>query len=116
MNTLIANLFLALAWVLFFGQVTWLTTLSGFFIGYAVLWLLQPLKGANSSYFKRVWFWVKLVFMFLYELLISSLHVLQDIFTRQHLSKPALISMPLDVKTEAGIFLVTNLISLTLAP
>ena len=113
MNTLVANIFLAIAWILFFGEATWLTVLSGLGVGYGILWLLKPLKGANSLYFKRVWFWGKLVFMFLYELMVSSFHVLQDIFPRQHLSRPAFIDMPLDVKTEAGILLVTNLISLT---
>ena len=113
MNTLVANLFLAVVWALFFGGFTWLTVLSGLAVGYAILWLLQPLKGARSSYFKRVWYWAKLIVMFHYELVVSSFQVLWDIFTPAHLSKPAIIDMPLDVKTDTGILLVTNLISLT---
>ncbi|MCG7573196.1 Na+/H+ antiporter subunit E [Phaeobacter sp. CNT1-3] len=113
MTTLVANIFLALIWVLFFGGFTWLTTLSGLVVGYAILWLLQPLKGAPSSYFRRVWYWARLIVMFHYELLVSSLQVLWDIFTPTHLSNPAIIEMPLDVKTDAGILLTTNLISLT---
>ncbi len=113
MNTLVANLFLAVVWALFFGGFTWLTVLSGLAFGYVILWLLQPLGGVRSTYFKRVWYWAKLVVMFHYELLISSLQVLWDIFTPQHMSNPAIIEMPLDVKTDAGILLVTNLISLT---
>jgi multicomponent Na+:H+ antiporter subunit E len=113
MNTLVANIFLAIAWALFFGGFTWLTVLSGLAVGYAILWLLQPLKGAKSSYFKRVWYWAKLIVLFHYELLVSSLQVLWDIFTPRHLSNPAIIEMPLDAKTDTGILLVTNLISLT---
>ena len=113
MNTLVANLFLAVVWALFFGGFTWLTVLSGLAVGYAILWLLQPLKGAKSSYFKRVWYWAKLIVMFHYELIVSSVQVLWDIFTPTQHSNPAIIDMPLDVKTDTGILLVTNLISLT---
>jgi len=113
MNILVANLFLAVGWALFFGGFTWLTVLSGLVVGYGVLWLLQPLAGAPSSYFKRVWYWIKLIVMFHYELIVSSLSVLWDVVTPTHYARPALVEMPLDVKTDAGILLVTNLISLT---
>jgi len=113
MNMLAVNLLLALAWALFFGAFTVLTLGSGLVLGYAVLWLLQPLTGGPSGYFLRVWYWVKLLVMFHYELIVSSLAVLWDIVTPTHRSRPAIIEMPLDVRSDAGILLVTNLISLT---
>ncbi|MEM7525392.1 MAG: Na+/H+ antiporter subunit E [Pseudomonadota bacterium] len=113
MSTFVANLMFAAAWAVFFGGFTWLTVTSGFVLGLAILWLLQPLTGVKSTYFMRVWYWLKLLVMFLYELVVSSYHVLWDIVTPDHRSRPAIIDMPLDVKTEAGILLVTNLISLT---
>jgi len=113
MNTLVANLFFAVIWALFFGGFTWLTVLSGLAVGYGVLWLLQPLKGAPSTYFMRVWYWLKLIVLFHYELIVSSVQVLWDTVTPEHLSNPALVDMPLDVKSDVGILLVTNLISLT---
>ncbi|MEL6466533.1 MAG: Na+/H+ antiporter subunit E [Pseudomonadota bacterium] len=113
MNTLVANLFLAVAWMIFFNTFTWLSVLSGLAVGYAILWLIQPLTGVRSTYFKRVWYWTKLIVMFNYELIVSSIEVLWDIFTPTHRSNPAIVDMPLDVKTDAGILLVTNLISLT---
>ncbi len=113
MSSLVANILLAIVWALFFGGFTWLTVLSGLAVSYGILWLLQPLQGGPSSYFKRVWYWLKLIVLFHYELLVSSVQVLWDIFTPRHLSNPAIIEMPLDVKSETGILLVTNLISLT---
>jgi multicomponent Na+:H+ antiporter subunit E len=106
------NLLFAIAWVAITGTVTLSGLLIGFVIGYFVLWMLQPLIG-DSRYPTRVRAWVKLVVMFLYELVVSSVSVLADILTPQHMSKPAIIDVPLDVKTDAGILLVTNLISLT---
>ncbi|MDU8944831.1 Na+/H+ antiporter subunit E [Ovoidimarina sediminis] len=113
MSNFAANLVLTAAWAIFFGGFTWLTVLSGLVVGYGVLWLLQPLTGVRSSYFLRVWYWLKLVVLFHYELIVSSIEVLWDIITPTHRARPAIIDMPLDAKTDAGILLVTNLISLT---
>ncbi|MEL6953873.1 MAG: Na+/H+ antiporter subunit E [Pseudomonadota bacterium] len=113
MSNLAANLLLAAIWAIFFGGFTWLTTLSGLVVGYVVLWLLQPLTGVKSSYFKRVYYWAKLLVLFHYELIVSSIEVLWDIFTITNKSRPAMIDMPLDAKSDLGILLVTNLISLT---
>ncbi len=113
MNNFTINLMLAAVWAIFFGGFTWLTVGSGLVMGYAVLWLLQPLMGVRSGYFARVWYVGKLIVMFHYELLVSSLQVVWDILTPRHRARPAIIDMPLDVKSDAGILLVTNLISLT---
>ena len=113
MNTLVANIFFAVAWMILFNTFTWLAVLSGLAVGYFVLLLIQPLAGVKSTYFKRVWYWIKLLVMFNYELIVSSIEVLWDIFTPTHRSNPAIVNMPLDVKSDAGILLVTNLISLT---
>lgn len=113
MSNFAANLLLAVIWAIFFGGFTWLTMLSGFVVGYGVLWMLQPLTGVQSSYFKKVYYWIKLIVLFHYELLVSSIEVIWDILTPTHLAEPAIIEVPLDVKSDLGILLVTNLISLT---
>ncbi|WP_439118357.1 Na+/H+ antiporter subunit E [Marivita sp.] len=112
MNTFGLNIILAIAWVAFTGSVSLVGLITGFVIGYGALWLIQPLIG-TSSYFKRVAAWIKLVIMFHYELIVSSIAVAVDVLTPRHRSRPAIIEVPLDVKTDTGILLVTNLISLT---
>lgn len=113
MNTFAVNLLLAVSWAAFFGSFSALMLGSGFLLGYGVLWLLQPLTGMRARYFGRVYYIIKLVVMFHYELVVSTLQVLWDIVTPDHSAKPAIIEVPLDVKTDTGILLVTNLISLT---
>ncbi|TNF59610.1 MAG: sodium:proton antiporter [Rhodobacteraceae bacterium] len=113
MSHFAANLVMAAAWALLFGGFTWLTVLSGLVVGYVTLWLLQPLTGTRSSYFLRVWYWLKLIVLFHYELIVSSFQVFWDVVTPRHRARPAIIDVPLDVKTDTGILLVTNLISLT---
>ncbi len=112
MNVFGSNVLLAVAWVAFTGEVTLPSLLVGFVIGYMALWLIQPLIG-SSSYFRRVIAWIRLVVMFFFELIISSIAVTFDVITPTHRASPAIVDMPLDVKSDFGILLVTNLISLT---
>lgn len=112
MNAFGLNVILAFAWIALTGTVTLPALLTGFAIGYAALWLIQPLLG-TTTYFRRVMSWIRLIVMFFYELLISSVAVAFDVLTPQHRANPAIIEMPLDVQSDVGILLVTNLISLT---
>jgi len=111
MNVLATNLILAVIWAALLGEITLFKLASGFLIGFAALWLIQPLTG-SSSYFFRVYAWLKLIVMFHYELVVSSMQVAWDIITPRHRARPAIIDVPLDVQSDAGILLVTNLITL----
>jgi multicomponent Na+:H+ antiporter subunit E len=112
MNVFATNVVLAVVWAALLGELSVFNLASGFVLGFAALWVIQPLTGA-SSYFFRAYAWVKLVILFHYELVVSSVEVAWDVLTPRHRARPAIIEMPLDVTSDAGILLVTNLISLT---
>ncbi|MDJ1006562.1 MAG: Na+/H+ antiporter subunit E [Paracoccaceae bacterium] len=112
MNVFATNIVLAVIWATLMGEITVFNLVSGFALGFVSLWVVQPLTGA-SSYFFRVYAWVRLVVMFHYELIVSSVAVAWDVVTPRHRARPAIIDVPLDVKSDAGLLLVTNLISLT---
>lgn len=112
MNILSTNLILAVVWAALMGEFSFTSLMTGFVIGFVALWVVQPLTGA-TSYHRRVLAWLRLIVMFHYELLLSSLSVAWDVLTPRHRARPAIVDVPLDVKSDAGIFLVTNLISLT---
>lgn len=114
MTFFLLNILLAGTWAFLSGEVTVSSLAVGFFLGFNALWFTQPIFGGGKDpYFDRVWKSVRLLFYFLYELVVGSIGVLKDILTPQQLSNPCLIEMPLDVKSDAEILLVTNLISLT---
>ncbi|MCT8160714.1 Na+/H+ antiporter subunit E [Pseudoruegeria sp. SHC-113] len=113
MNLLLFNVMLALVWAAWAGSFSLLTLFTGFIIGFAVLWLLQPLLGGKNLYFLRAYYWARLLVMFHYELIVSSLVVVWDVLTPTQHSVPGIVEVPLDIETEVGILLVTNLISLT---
>ena len=113
MNLFSTNLLLAVVWAMLVGSFTLPSLLVGYAVGFAALWVLAPLMGAPAGYFRRVLYWIRLVVLFHWELFISSAQVAWDVLTPRHRSYPALIEMPLSVRSDAGILLVTNLISLT---
>ena len=113
MNMFAINTLLAVIWASLVTDFSLGGLATGYLIGYAALWVAQPLFGGPSIYHRRVFRVIRLFLFFLYELVVSSLRVAWDVLTPRHHSKPAIIEMPLDVKSDFEILLVTNLISLT---
>ncbi len=108
------NLVLALIWAALMGDFSFGSLLTGFAVGFAGLALVQPLLGRGDSlYFRRVYRAVRLFVYFYYELLLSSVQVARDVLALRPRNVPRIVEMPLDVKTDFQILLVTNLISLT---
>lgn len=112
MNLFLLNIFLALGFSAVLGQLNSSGFFGGFIVGYFALWLSKPLYG-NTRYFERLPKVLGLITFFAKELLISNVKVLWDVITPQHISRPGIIALPLDARTDAEIMLVANLISLT---
>ena len=112
MNLFLVNIFLALGFSAVLGQLNLSGFIAGFVVGYLALWLSKPLYG-DTRYFERLPKVLGLITYFGKELLISNLKVLWDVITPRHISRPGIIALPLDARTDAEIMLVANLISLT---
>ena len=113
MNLFLFNILLAVMWAALWGSFTLTQLVGGFYVGFFTLWIAQPLFGVPSGYFLRAWRIVRLILFFIYDLCVSSIRVAYDVLTPKDLSNPAILEMPLDVKSDIEILLVTNLISLT---
>ena len=113
MNLFAINLLLAFAWVALMGDLSVVGLITGFLIGLAAMWLVRPLFPETGSYFLRLYYWTRLIVMFVYELVVSSFAVVADVITPGQRSKPALIAVPLNVTTDLQITLLSNFISLT---
>jgi multicomponent Na+:H+ antiporter subunit E len=112
MNLFLLNIFLALGFNAVLGQLNLSGFVAGFVVGYAALWLTKPLYG-STRYFERLPGVLRLIAFFGKELLVSNIKVLWDVITPQHISRPGIIALPLDARTDLEIMLVANLISLT---
>ncbi|KQI72596.1 sodium:proton antiporter [Loktanella sp. 5RATIMAR09] len=113
MNLFLLNLLLAVIWASLWGSLTSFQLVAGFIMGFVTLWIAQPLFGGPSGYYLRAYRIVRLVLYFLYDLCVSSIRVAYDVITPTDYSNPKILEMPLDVKSDIEILLVTNLISLT---
>ena len=107
------NSLLALIWLSLSGSFTLSSLMLGYGLGFFTIWLAQPLFEGSNSYLLKSLKVMRLIAFFLYDLFVSSIRVAKDVLTRTDYSKPAILHMPLDVKTDLEIYLVTNLISLT---
>jgi len=107
------NILLAVVWAALTASFTASSLLIGYILGYWALWLSKPLFKESNHYFGRTWRVLRLIGFFLYDLVVSSFRVAWDIVTPTHRSNPGIVEVPLDVKSDLELLLVTNLISLT---
>jgi multicomponent Na+:H+ antiporter subunit E len=112
MNLFVINILLALGFMVALESYSLGTLTAGLAAGYAALWLTQPLYGDNR-YFKRVPTAIGLGGFFIKALFVSNLRVLWDVVTPAHISRPGIIGLALDARTDLEIMMVANLISLT---
>lgn len=111
---LLLHFVLALIWAAINGSMTLSTLLVGFVLGYLVILLFEPLLRGEERYGLRFFHWIGLVLWLIKSLVTSSVKVAVDVLspsTRR--IEPGIIAVPLDLKTDFGITLMANLISLT---
>ncbi|MEM8849315.1 MAG: Na+/H+ antiporter subunit E [Pseudomonadota bacterium] len=114
MSLFLLNIILAISWAALTGNFTLAGLGIGYVVGFFALWIAQPLfADRGGGYFLRVYRWIRLIVLFHYELIVSSISVAWDVLTPRHRARPGIIAMPLRAKGEAEVLLVTNLISLT---
>lgn len=113
MNLFAINMVLAFAWVALTGGLTLGGLTTGYLVGMAAMWLVRPLFPDTGAYFRRLYYWTRLIVMFVYELVVSSIPVVRDVLTPGQSSQPALIAVPITVTTDLQITLLANFISLT---
>jgi len=112
MNLFLINVLLAVGFMIALETFTLPTLFMGMIVGYVALWLSRPLY-AGDAYFQRLANIIRLMVFFMKALLISNLRVLRAVLTPSQVSRPGIIRLPLDARTDMEIMLVANLISLT---
>jgi len=111
-NIPLINVLLAFIWAFLKGSFTLNALFEGFVIGYLVLWLASPLF-RSIGYFKKFRHLLSFALFFLHELTVASLRVANSVITPDFNMQPGIVAIPLDVKTDAEITLLANLITLT---
>lgn len=109
----LVNVILALVWVFITGSFSSLNFFFGFLLGAFALWVVREQFGTRH-YFRKGWLIIKLFWLFVYELVLSSIRVARIALMRDcHKIRPAFIAFPLTVDRDTEITLLANLITLT---
>jgi len=111
-NIYVLNAVLAFAWAFITGAFTLFNLVLGFVLAYIALWLPRQLWG-EVKYFRRAWLVLRLIGVFLYELVKSGVSVARMVFSPRMWFRSGILAIPLDTQRDLDITLFANLISLT---
>lgn len=112
MTLYLANILLALAWMVVTGSATFINFLFGFALSAGALFLIREQVG-SLGYFLRARRVLSLALLFVYELVLSSWRVAVLVMSPKMNLKPGIFAYPLKVDRDFEITLLANLITLT---
>lgn len=112
MKIFLLHLLLALIWTAVTATFSFGNLIIGLILGYFVLMVVGPAID-QSDYTRRVYKAITLFLFFLKELFVSSIKVARDVLRPGFHMKSGVIAIPLDLKSDIGITLLANMISLT---
>lgn len=111
MNLFLLNLVLALVWAAVTADFSLGNILFGYVLGLLSLFVVR--QCFQKTAFARTGRMLRLAWLFVIELVLSSFRVARDTISPRMDFRPAIVAVPLDVKEEMEIMLLANLISLT---
>ncbi|MCX7607691.1 MAG: Na+/H+ antiporter subunit E [Anaerolineales bacterium] len=111
MTLLLLNVLLALAWAALTGSFKPVDLIFGFVLGYLVLWLV--LHKNRPRYFRALPLAISLLFYFLTDVLRANLRIAATVLSPRMKLRPAVVAVPLILKSEAATILLANMITLT---
>lgn len=118
--TLVRILLLMLIWAALQGTFDIGNLLLGGLFAWGILWVSKPMFNPSERRLRegvrplpRIWRTFVLVLVFLREVVLSALEVAWYVIQPTLRIRPAIVAVPLDVKTDREITILANLISLT---
>lgn len=109
---ILLNFFLAFTWMFMTNSFTPAGFAIGFLVGLAVIILMRRFF-TGRLYLTRVWAVIKLILLFLRELILSSIQVLLIVLRPKMNIKPAIFEMETELKEDWEVTLLSALITLT---
>jgi len=106
------NFFIALLWMFLTISFNASTFIVGFLLGALMLWITKGFF-PGRFYMNRVWAVIKLISLFLKELVMANIQVLFLIIQPKMPIKPAIFALPTVLEKDWEITLLSNLITLT---
>jgi multicomponent Na+:H+ antiporter subunit E len=111
MKMFLTNIFLTVIWIMLSMKMTIVNMFFGFFLSYAVLWLIYGRQ--HTSYFSRIPRVLGFQLYFFAEIVKGSVKIAFDISTPKHFMNPGILAVPLDATSDIEITILANLITFT---
>lgn len=112
MSIFLLNLLLALTWAALTGSFEPVNLVFGFLLAYGVLWVVfRSLK--PNRYFRTLPRVLEFVLFFVWELITANIRLALTILSPKMRLRPAVVSVPLELHSQAGVVLLANLVTLT---
>lgn len=108
----VINLLLSLFWLLVTGSYTVNNFLLGFILGLLLVYLLRSVL-PGRFYIITLYKVIKLIWVFLIELIKSNIDVIRIVLQPSLKNEPAFFTYNTDLKTDWQVVLLSNLITLT---
>ena len=112
MKPLLINILLALVWAALLGDFSAINLLFGFALGYAALWFMRDIMGF-SSYSVKIAHVISFTVYYTWELIKANVRMAYSVLAPNNKMKPGIVGIPLDITTDAQIWLLANMITLT---
>jgi len=109
---LLLNFFIALVWMFISTSFTASTFIIGFLIGLLLIIMTRRFF-PDRLYIWRLWASLKLVLLFIKELTLSNISVLQVVLRPKLNLQPMIFALPTDLEHDWEITLLSSLITLT---
>jgi multicomponent Na+:H+ antiporter subunit E len=109
---ILLNLVIAFIWMFLNSSWDAITFFKGYLIGLGLIFALRRFL-PHQFYLQKVWAIIKLLVLFLKELLLSSITVLKQILSPRLDIRPGIFALPTELKSDWEITLLACLITLT---
>ncbi|MGP4067653.1 Na+/H+ antiporter subunit E [Halobacillus sp. B29] len=109
---IVLNIIIAIMWMFLSESYQFSTFLVGYILGIGLLFILRRFI-PDSFYMHRVWKFVKLMLLFLRELVLSNIDIVKVVYKPKLDIEPGIFALPIDLKSNFEITLLANLITLT---
>ncbi|WP_163970072.1 Na+/H+ antiporter subunit E [Oceanobacillus halotolerans] len=109
---IVINLIIAFMWMFLSESYTTPSFIVGYILGLLLLFLLNRFI-PDTFYLKRLFRIVKLLVLFVKELVVSNIDIVKLVYSPKPTFEPGIFALPTDLKSNWEITLLANLISLT---
>lgn len=111
-NQLLLNIFIAFLWMLLNDAWSVLNFSIGYLVGLLLIFIMRRFF-PTPFYLKKLWALVKLIMLFIKELLMSSIYVLKQVVSPQLTFTPGIFALETELSGDWEITALSLLITLT---